>query len=68
VLLGVSHLIALTTLAAHAVIVARHRPRPVRPWVVTTAVAAAGSVLAAVLAAGFAARLLGPDRTDGARQ
>ena len=29
----------------------------------TTAVAAAGSVLAAVLAAGFAARLLGPDRT-----
>ncbi len=30
----------------------------------TTAVAAAGSILAAVLAAGFAARLLGPDRTD----
>ena len=30
----------------------------------TTAVAAVGSVLAAVLAAGFAARLLGPDRTD----
>ena len=30
----------------------------------TTAVAAAGSVLAAVLAAGFAARLLGPDRCD----
>jgi hypothetical protein len=30
----------------------------------TTAVAAAGSVLSAVLAAGFAARLLGPDRTD----
>jgi MFS family permease len=30
----------------------------------TTAVAAAGSVLAAVLAAGFAARVLGPDRTD----
>lgn len=30
----------------------------------TTAVAATGSVLAAVLAAGFAARLLGPDRTD----
>ena len=30
----------------------------------TTAVAAVGSILAAVLAAGFAARLLGPDRTD----
>ncbi len=30
----------------------------------TTAVAATGSVLATVLAAGFAARLLGPDRTD----
>jgi MFS family permease len=30
----------------------------------TTAVAAAGSVLAAVLAAGFAARVLGPDGTD----
>lgn len=30
----------------------------------TTAVAAAGSVLAAVLALGFAARLLGPDRCD----
>ena len=30
----------------------------------TTAVAAAGSILAAVLATGFAARLLGPDRTD----
>jgi MFS family permease len=30
----------------------------------TTAVAATGSVLAAVLAAGFAAGLLGPDRTD----
>ena len=30
----------------------------------TTALAAAGSVLAAVLAAGFAARLLGPDRVD----
>jgi MFS family permease len=30
----------------------------------TTAAAAAGSILAAVLAAGFAARLLGPDRTD----
>src|SRR6185436_17375695 len=30
----------------------------------TTAVAATGSILAAVLAAGFAARLLGPDRTD----
>jgi len=30
----------------------------------TTAAAAAGSVLAAVLAAGFAARLLGPDRCD----
>ena len=30
----------------------------------TTALAAAGSVLATVLAAGFAARLLGPDRTD----
>ena len=30
----------------------------------TTAVAAVGSVLAAVLAAGFAARLLGPDRCD----
>jgi MFS family permease len=30
----------------------------------TTAVATTGSVLAAVLAAGFAARLLGPDRTD----
>jgi MFS family permease len=35
---------------------------------VITAVAAAGSVLAAVLAAGFAARLLGPDRTDEARR
>ncbi len=30
----------------------------------TTAVAATGSVLATVLAAGFAGRLLGPDRTD----
>ena len=33
-----------------------------------TAVAAAGSLLAVVLAAGFAARLLGPDHTDEARR
>ena len=39
-LLGVSHLVALTVLAAHAVVVLTPRRRPPLPWVITLAVTA----------------------------